>query len=383
MKRSLSILMAACMTASLLTVNGYAAENVTVTPTDITADRVVNYEGFGSITIDDIENGETCYGLVNRDQFVFPYSEGNYSYYVYDDVISYVGEYQYFTGSDGFGNWNLEDAIAHQPRYYDLNGNRLFEQFTLPDVMPEGIELNALSESGFTISDWGSKPMINGHAEVQLNCYPDAVGGNLVAFIDKTGKVTCILDTIDPSFNTPNASECKWTGWFGDNGWIAYGGYNENFPEVEKPVLGYLDAYGQTVLDVSHMGFTSAWPFAEGLSVVQDKNGLCGAIDTSGNLVIPCMYQMLGSISDGILIACSLDGKWGYIDKTGQTVIPLMYDHVYGWADGLGAVVLDDKCGLVDAGNNIVLPLEYDDITSFKNGVCYGIKDRKLYVITR
>lgn len=409
MKRNLSILMAACIMASLLPVNIRAAENLTVTPTDITADRVSNFEGFGNITMYDMgqlpaaqgewnitvgfesasESAAAYHGLVNRDLVVFPYSKGNFSYTVYGDVISYIGGDQHFTDSFDFGNWNMEDAVAWQPRYYDLYGNRLFEWFNLPDVLPEWMELEEIAARGYTISDWGSSPMNNGYAKVFLNYHPDAVGGNLIAFIDKTGKVTCILDEIDPDFNTPNMSECKGLGWFGDNGWIAYSEPNDYsdddgiFMEESSRILGYMDEYGQTALDVSHMNFVNAWPFAEGFSVVQDRSGLKGAIDTNGNLAIPCIYWDITSVSNGVLGVKSEEGKWGYIDINCQTVVPCMYDDVYGWADGLGAVVLNGKCGLVDDNNNIVLPLEYDDITSFTNGVCYGIKDRKLYVITR
>lgn len=424
MKRNLSILMATCMTAALLPANVRAAENFTVTPTDIIADSVSNSEGFGSTTINEtgidpatqeIIDVAEYHGLINREDTVFPYTRGNFAYYVNGDVISYVGGDERFTDysdlgkinneNSNFKEWNAQDAIVHQPRYYDLNGNRLFEHFTLPDILPEWLDLSEIEARGYTLSDWNSTTMKNGYAKVFLNYYPDMAGGNLIAFIDKTGKVTCIADAIDASFNTPNSGECKGLGAFGDNGWIVYtepyygddaenldpaaaGGHTIDFNASdtwEQPylVVGYLDPYGQKVLDVSHMNLADAWPFEEGLSVVKGRNGLKGAIDTNGSLVIPCMYQELTGISDGIFCAQSVEGKWGYIDKAGQIVIPMMYDHAYGWADGLGAVALNGKCGLVDAANNIVLPLEYDDISSFENGVCYGIKERELYIITR
>lgn len=400
MKRSLRIFAAACMAASLFPANIYGAENFTVTPTGITADGVSNNEGFGSITMNTFtesgtqltENfgeitsgwGSEYHGLVNRDLIVFPYTQGTAVYRVSGGVISYMdGEF-----FDIVENWDTAYAAEHQPKYYDLYGNRLFERFTLPDVLPEWLELDEIEARGYTLA--AGTMMNNGYAKVVLNYYPGMVGGNLIAFIDKTGKVICIADAVDPSFNTPNGSEWKGLGWFGDNGWIVYSEpyyYDEDsngiFAEQSSRILGYLDVNGQEVLNVSHMYFKDAWPFAEGLSVVEDRNGLKGAIDTNGNLAIPCLYRELTDISGGIFCAQAADGKWGYIDKAGQTVIPFMYDGAYGWADGLGAVVLNGKCGLVDAANNIVLPLEYDDISSFANGVCYAIKDRQLYVITR
>lgn len=397
MKQSRSMFMAACIIASMLPANVYAAENFTVTPTGITADRVGNFEGFGSITMEETNNlPDTSFGwgtapestteyhgLVNRDQIVFPYTQGS-AYYVYDGVISHLGGDDYDIGS-----WTLEYALENEPRYYDLNGNRLFEHYTLPDVLPDWLEMNEIEAGGYTLSCWDASPMVNGYAKVMLTYYPDMVGGNLVAFIDKTGKVICIADAVDSSFNTPNMSESKGLGWFGDNGWIAYSEpyyINNNdsiWSEESSRILGYLDVNGQEVLNISQMCYKDAWPFKEGISIVEDQNGLKGAIDTNGNQVIFCSYLEIGTISDGILGVRAVDNKCGYIDKTGQTVIPFMYDDVYGWADGLGAVVLDGKCGLIDANNNIVLPLEYDDITSFDNGVCYAIKDRQLYVITR
>ena len=69
-------------------------------------------------------------------------------------------------------------------------------------------------------------------------------------------------------------------------------------------------------------------------------DGKYGFIDPTGNLVIPCKYDGVGSFSEG-LAEVKLDGKWGYADPTGNMVIPCKYDRADSFSEGLALVKLD------------------------------------------
>ena len=119
--------------------------------------------------------------------------------------------------------------------------------------------------------------------------------------------------------------------------------------------------------------------FFDGLAIMWLDNK-CGFIDTTGELVIPPIYQS-ASVFSGGLAAVGLDNKYGFIDTTGELVIPLRYDWVGGTHDGLTGVLLNDVGFLIDRqGNefpvedaqqeskNYVLP-EFEHIHDFSEGL--------------
>ena len=56
------------------------------------------------------------------------------------------------------------------------------------------------------------------------------------------------------------------------------------------------------------------------------ENGMCGYVDTEGNLIIPPQFEDCGVFSsDGLASACK-DGKYGYIDTSGAFVIRPRFD---------------------------------------------------------
>ncbi|WP_204821406.1 WG repeat-containing protein [Paenibacillus mendelii] len=51
----------------------------------------------------------------------------------------------------------------------------------------------------------------------------------------------------------------------------------------------------------------------------------CIALDKSGNIAIPCIYDLASMFIDG-LSAIQKDGKYGYMDTSGNIVIPCVYE---------------------------------------------------------
>ena len=414
-KRLFAMLLAAVMVMALLP-TAFAADgaaiSVTVTKTNIKADRVVNYNGYGSLRIngnwDNAKyknwfwvNDNPPAGLINPQvalvdrsgKLIFPYRENTdiyqrtLEYAYYEGVVSltytdYDGVYM----SDGFAEYYLIDGTKISGKTYIGGG-----------IMREGYAV---------VVDKGTGS-INGYA-----------GEPVYKILDKNGK----LNELPEGFSTIigiggmynygtqlsllNARCGEGLFAFYDN-WKGEGG-------------GYIDTTGKTVIDLEGLGYQNLGPFSEGLAGIVDdvdENFKVGYIDKTGKVVIPCTYRSGGMFSNGLARVETMDGKWGYIDKTGKVVVPCIYDSVRmfpdnglayvekdgksgyidatgtvvipleydganGASDGLAAVGKNGKYGLVDYSNNVVVPLEYDDISSFVGGVAYAVKDGYLYIIT-
>lgn len=417
-KKHMAILMSACTVLSLAAPMQGRAEGAGITVTqislpagydDITMEGEGNYEGYGSFILDDGQGWSAQDVLIDRyGNILFSSSRPedsdlNYHYQVHGGIVSQgLGTYLYI-------GTVMDELIDREPAYYRLDGSRLFDRVTIPAGMtlipaePEDPDEADITEfmrnarikraqvmqvNPFALT-YKSTPMAGGYAVAEL------VSGRGPVFIDQTGTVTHVLNR--PDDIDPETGGCRnYAGWFGDNGWVAC--------FADDLLLGYKDGSGQYMLragDFAPGGLSNAFPFKNGLSVVQALDGKWGVVDTSGNFVIPCMYDDMNSCSDasGIMAAC-LNGKWGYIDRSNQVVIPFDYKYTTFWGDGLGVVVLSRtdqngneygyRYGMVDSSNNLIVPCEYDHLTGFVNGVAYGIKysdtpgvPGEVYVLTR
>jgi len=377
-KKALSLTLALVMCLGI-TVPAFAADSgIRVVNTGIQADRVANYDGYGSLKIDckgsvfdDTFEYASQSALIDKNgTFVFPYKDTRKQYYVSDGIISLTEPNAY--------NWDWGSSDEGQPpAFYTMNGSPAFT-LTFRD------DIRAVY----------SGPIINGYT-LFIELADGAPFDLSQAYIvDHGGNITCTLPEEYISLSSfgegPNDeggfsggfSTEKSLGWCGEGLFAFYSHtVDDETYNFFSEVLGYMDPTGKTVIDLQGRGYISAWPFHEGLAAVKNQENKIGFIDKTGKLVIPCIYDRVNDFCDG-LCGVVKDGKCGYIDRGGNTVIPLIYDDVYGAGNSLAAVVKDGKCGLVDYHNNIVVPLEYDDISSYHGGIAYGIKDGTVHLIS-
>lgn len=66
--------------------------------------------------------------------------------------------------------------------------------------------------------------------------------------------------------------------------------------------------------------------FNEGYAPVK-SNGKYGFINTKGEVVVPCIYDLAHSFYEGYATVES-NGKWGVVDKKGRVIIQPIYDYV-------------------------------------------------------
>lgn len=146
-----------------------------------------------------------------------------------------------------------------------------------------------------------------------------------------------------------------------------FNGY-ELAPVLRAGKWGFINSTGKLIIPCI---YDYADEFSDGLAVVKD-NGKYGYIDLKGELVIPCKYNECGKYSNGLALVRQ-DAKFGFMDKNENIVIPCQFEMADSFLNGLAAVKIDGKWGLIDTSGNYVIPAIYDNISSFAQGL-YAVK---------
>lgn len=108
--------------------------------------------------------------------------------------------------------------------------------------------------------------------------------------------------------------------------------------------------------------------FCGGLLAFRAPNGLCGAIDISGNEVIsPQFTGLWGFDFNGNYSIASKDGKYGVVDRSGKTVVDFSYDSIQEWRSPQGDKTLiiiekDGKWGLMDGDFRMLAEPQFSDM---------------------
>jgi hypothetical protein len=131
--------------------------------------------------------------------------------------------------------------------------------------------------------------------------------------------------------------------------------------------------------------YHSTAEYSNGLALVS-KNGLYGFIDRTGKEIIPLIYRMANSFSEGLATVCSNEKNlWGVINRSGDLVIDFKfisvgqpYELPYNNFEGgylavqiIGEEQYSRKYGLIDKEGIMVIPFnkEYVYIYQFKDGM--------------
>jgi hypothetical protein len=117
----------------------------------------------------------------------------------------------------------------------------------------------------------------------------------------------------------------------------------------------------------------------EGFYIVR-QNRKFGLVDTDGNVVIPCRYDMLTNFTDGRAIV-SNNGLCGTIDKDGNEVVACSYTRIAAYTEGRAIVSRGSDHGAIDLDGNLIIPCQYDWIDSFRDGKAVAYKNQKYGII--
>lgn len=175
-----------------------------------------------------------------------------------------------------------------------------------------------------------------------------------------------------------------------------FGKIKINKPNSNK--YGYINRDGQLVIPYQFdyasefhypIGTQEAPKFKDGYSIVEMNNKWC-AINTKGEFLIPCKFDSLSYMEEG-LIAARINEKWGFLDQDGKVVIPYQFaelplDHALRFCEGLAMVRKETtKWGFIDKTGQVVIDYQFDNNhdVCFRNGKAKVKKNGKWIYIDK
>jgi hypothetical protein len=196
------------------------------------------------------------------------------------------------------------------------------------------------------------------------------------------------LVNLDGSFRIPFSNKAFYEV---EENHLCYSEYSEKNKRDES---GVMDWNGKIIIDPSayitgeykkYKGVTQYFSYLytikDGLCVVQKnlngKQNAFGAVDTSGNLIIPIEYQELRNFTNGFSLA-KKDNKYGIINKKNEVVVPFAYDTVNSIHEGKAIFVKKGKYGCISVNGTELFPAIYDMAYDYNNGYAVVIKNNKM-----
>ena len=189
--------------------------------------------------------------------------------------------------------------------------------------------------------------------------YRIQVGGKF-GFINENGKLV-----IEPQFDVAHLL-------FGDNVCYAKLGERKGLINTEGKFVSELDT-----------AITWVYQFRNGVALFRMNNGKVGIICKTGEMVLPPTYKnVIDDDGNGFIIEDTL-GNCGYVNNNGKVIVPCKYDDVGGMQEGVMVVKSNNKYGYVDSMGVWVIDTIYDEARAFGNGLARVRLDGKWKFINR
>lgn len=102
-----------------------------------------------------------------------------------------------------------------------------------------------------------------------------------------------------------------------------------------------------------------------GFVYVENDNKF-GALDMSGNEIIPPIYDYVEYANEGLFVV-KMDNKFGYINTKGETAIPFEYEFADKFIDGF-ARSKKGRLGVINTKGETVIPFIYHNMWEIDNG---------------
>ncbi|MEL6660037.1 MAG: WG repeat-containing protein [Bacteroidota bacterium] len=163
-----------------------------------------------------------------------------------------------------------------------------------------------------------------------------------------------------------------------------------NWAVAQDELYGAIDTSGQTVIPFVYNSLSTP---TYGV-LVANQNNRFGLLDTEGEEVAPFIYSSIGSFENGMAVYSVAPQTCGYMDTLGQAVIRSVYDRCEPFHDSLAWVGKmqggELRYGTINRRGEQVIPFQYeapgkhtamDGLYKIKQGGLYGLIDRKGQVL--
>ncbi|MBQ8510155.1 MAG: WG repeat-containing protein [Clostridia bacterium] len=255
----------------------------------------INYPSYFGKTDNDnyhryYSNGYYGYGYANgtmRSYFkyakAYNYSEGIAVVCDENGIMSFLNQNFYPTLSRQY--FYQKAAYGRTDQYFNLSNRRIYAHYRAPDT-------NGIESLGFYYFDHG---LIRVRRWEYDAFHYEYYNGKTETLLD----TDTIIRSDGTEFPIPSGYTVK--------------AYSNGVMLLEKDGLyGFLDYTGKWIAQPI---YTYAEPFNEGLAVIGDTNGKKGVIDTSGEFVIPQLFDEIGSASGGLITAYNEGSGWTLFNK--------------------------------------------------------------------
>lgn len=111
------------------------------------------------------------------------------------------------------------------------------------------------------------------------------------------------------------------------------------------------------------------------------KNGLYGAVDYKGSIVIKPMYIEATPLGNGVFIFTNKNKKLGILNSKKEVLLPFVYDSIIPNKSGYAIVGKDNKYGQIDQFGKWIIPLEYDGLVYNSDPFLLSYKNNKAGMI--
>lgn len=126
--------------------------------------------------------------------------------------------------------------------------------------------------------------------------------------------------------------------------------------------------FSATSCALSSYGYDSVGAFFNGISVVS-ANGSYGAINELGEEILSPIYSDV-SVSEGIIKTIDDSGSC-FFNAAGDNITPVGYSAIYGFSEGMGAIIKDRKYGFINTYGDIIADAMYSDASVYVNGYAF------------
>jgi hypothetical protein len=280
----------------------------------------------------------------------------------YDNVWGTFDKYDMIQVSNGKGYKNMRYS------HIDRNGKEVIQSQPAVSSVSFNPELpSAVAQDSATklygVMDRSGKWVVPPTYTELVNT--DRFGGFQVKMPNENS--TYYMDLTGKNYGKVTPSEEKWDFYNTD-------GYSIiTVPDTATRVSDEYGILSQPIPDCLEFGL-----FSEGLAPIRAySTRKVGFVDTSGKVVIPCIYDYAYSFSDGIAVVSNIvNGRVqsGYIDKKGKVILPLQYERISAFNAGHGLIQTATGFSYVDrTGKLKTPPAEFgQQFLEFSSGLAMG-----------
>lgn len=207
------------------------------------------------------------------------------------------------------------------------------------------------------------------------------VKDSMVGFIDKTGKLIIPLMYDYTSFTNFYYKRKK--------------GFQDNLCVLSKKgKYGIIDTSGNILLDFKYDNISFATDYQLNLSdwfpissnyALARLNDELFIVNKSGKITIAYSSSHLIYFIENISYVCDTTDKCGFIQSTGELIIPFIYDY-YEYSTfykGYAVVKSNDKFGIIDKKGKIIIKTIYDDLSNFGDKLAKATIEGTTYFINK